>query len=150
MGDGDVFDSLAVEVLFEFLHWHGELLSNAAFGLTVGPVQASAGKLYHLCARAKSHSTGILPVSAGWKPALHDRQDACPYAPTRLMESLHAVICAHWDHDWDGAVVGQPSRLSARASRPRRILGRDAPAAGGTAAPLWCRSWRGNTSKILT
>src|SRR5437764_1308663 len=21
---------------------------------------------------------GILPVSAGWKPALHDRQDACP------------------------------------------------------------------------
>src|SRR5438094_9309275 len=61
MGDGDVFDSLAVEVLFEFLHWHGELLSNAAFGLTVGPVQASAGKLYHLCAWAKSCSTGILP-----------------------------------------------------------------------------------------
>src|SRR5436190_6643877 len=26
----------------------------------------------------------------------------------------------------DGAVVGQPSRLSSRASRPRRILGRDA------------------------
>src|SRR5438046_3968815 len=36
----------------------------------------------------------------------------------------------------DGAVVGQPSRLSWRASRPRRILGRDAPAAGGTPAPL--------------
>src|SRR5205814_2899554 len=36
----------------------------------------------------------------------------------------------------DGAVVGQPSRLSSRASRPRRILGRDAPAAGGTPAPL--------------
>src|SRR5439155_15171504 len=41
----------------------------------------------------------------------------------------------------DGAVVGQPSRLSSRACRPRRILGRDAPAAGGTPAPLPRGSW---------
>src|SRR5947199_7045254 len=41
----------------------------------------------------------------------------------------------------DGAVVGQPSRLSSRASRPRRILGRDAPAAGGTPALLPRGSW---------
>src|SRR5207247_11002664 len=41
--------------------------------------------------------------------------------------------------------VGQPSRLSARASRPRRILGRDAPAAGGTPAPLPRGSWRAST-----
>src|SRR5207253_11025542 len=42
----------------------------------------------------------------------------------------------------DGAIVGQPSRLSSRASRPRRILGRDAPAAGGTPAPLPRGSWK--------
>src|SRR5436190_6871033 len=41
-----------------------------------------------------------------------------------------------------GAVVGQPSRLSSRASRPRRILGRDAPMAGGTPAPLPRGSWK--------
>ena len=40
------------------------------------------------------------------------------------------------------SVVGQPSRLPSRASRPRRILGRDAPAAGGTPAPLPRGSWR--------
>src|SRR5438034_7613464 len=37
-------------------------------------------------------------VSAGWKPALHDRQDACPTV-TRFMESPHAIVCAHWDHE---------------------------------------------------
>src|SRR5436309_15762139 len=42
----------------------------------------------------------------------------------------------------DEAAVGQPSRLSSRASRPRRILGRDAPAAGGTPAPLPRGSWK--------
>ena len=35
------------------------------------------------------------------------------------------------------------TRLPARASRPRWIPGRDAPAAGGTPAPVLCRSWRG-------
>src|SRR5438552_4515665 len=53
----------------------------------------------------------------------------------------------------DGAVVGQPSRLSSRASRPRRILGRDAPAAGGTPAPLPRGSWvasRANWPRIGT
>ena len=31
--------------------------------------------------------TGILPVIAGWKPALHDRQDACPTV-TRFLERV--------------------------------------------------------------
>src|SRR5213596_2102162 len=40
------------------------------------------------------------------------------------------------------SVVGQPSRLSVRASRPRGIVGRDAPTAGATPAPLRARTWR--------
>src|SRR5437867_13308749 len=48
------------------------------------------------------------------------------------------------------SVVGQPSRLSSRASRPRRILGRDAPAAGGTPALLPRGSWKGFLTGLLT
>src|SRR5207247_10339393 len=40
------------------------------------------------------------------------------------------------------AGVGQPSRLPSRASRPRPTLGRDAPAAGGTPAPLKRSAWK--------
>jgi len=39
----------------------------------------------------------------------------------------------------DRAVVGQPSRLSSRASRPRRILGRDAPGGRRDACPTTTR-----------
>src|SRR5437016_1880573 len=49
----------------------------------------------------------------------------------------------------DGPLVGQPSRLSSRASRPRRILGRDAPAAGGTPAPLLHGSWKESLLSLL-
>src|SRR5438552_11541793 len=49
----------------------------------------------------------------------------------------------------DGAIVGQPSRLSSRASRPRRILGRDAPAAGGTPV-LSGGPWKSRRKKLLS
>ena len=50
----------------------------------------------------------------------------------------------------EGAVGGQPSRLSSRASRPRQILGRDAPSAGGTPAPLPRGSWKGRRRRPVS
>jgi len=53
----------------------------------------------------------------------------------RFVESPLSFFRMHWEHEPMLDRVGQPSRLSARASRPRRIRGRDAPAAGGTPGP---------------
>src|SRR5207249_8042703 len=63
--------------------------------------------------------TGILPVSAGWKPALPDGHPACPTV-SRFMGSPLSSVRMHWDLE----PTPNPSQEGSRTAWPVPLLGR--------------------------
>src|SRR5207249_3078022 len=84
--------------------------------------------------------TGILPVSAGWKPALPDGHPACPTV-SRFMGSLLSSARMHWDLE----PTPNPSQEGSRTAWPVPLLG---GVRGGFVARRFMQSVRRSVQRV--